>query len=260
MKAFVRLLWKDLEESKLPILINCGITIVWLLFLRYRLETGWPLEAVAALALLPMGFLPFWFMWQTYQSLRSEWRDDTIYTLLALPVPGWFITLAKMMALLLEYTITAAVWVIGLLAVFWAPFRPELTELFSLLPVTWFLKNGLLIYLATVAIYASFITYVQLAYIVAKIVGRFHGLVLLWVLLLTGWLTSSVGALLQPIFAWMPKVPLDRLFSLHETTKITTSVPHAIYWDVSGSIGSWLAVVGLFFLSAWLLENYVEVN
>ena len=38
MKAFGRLLWKDLELSRLPMLINGVAAILWQLFLRTRLQ------------------------------------------------------------------------------------------------------------------------------------------------------------------------------------------------------------------------------
>lgn len=260
MTAFVRLLRKDLEGSKYPMLFNAAAAVLWLLFLRYRLESGWPFNAAVALAVLPLAFLPFWFIWQTYQSLRTEWKEDTIYTLLTLPVPGWLINLSKMVALLIEYTVVAAAWVIGGAVIFWTAFQPELGELLELVPLTWFIKNGLIVYIFSLAVFAAFITLVQLGYVVGKIIGRLQGLILLWVLLLAIWIMQAAGALLQPLFAWVPKIPLERLFSLHAIPRVVVHPPQAALWDISGSIGSWLALVGLFLLGAWLLENVVEVD
>lgn len=260
MTAFLRLLKKDLEGSKYPMLFNAAGAVLWLLFLRYRLESGWPFDVVAALAVLPLAFLPFWFVWQTYQSLRTEWKEDTIYTILTLPVPGWLINLSKMVALLIEYTIVTAAWVVGGMLNFWSALQPQLGELLQVVPLTWFIKNGLLIYLFSLAIFATFIALVQLGYIVGKIIGRLQGLILLWVLLLASWIMQVAGALLQPLFAWVPKIPLDRLFGFHEIPRFVVEPPQTLLWDISGSIGSWMAVIGLFYLGAWLLEHVIEVD
>jgi hypothetical protein len=259
MKAFGRLLWKDLELSRLPMLINGVAAILWQLFLRTRLQQGWPAEAVAALLFLPMAFLPLWFVWQTYQSLRTEWREDTIYTLLALPVPGWKITLSKLTALLIEYTVVVGIWALGGLVIYWSPLSTLVAELFQGITLSWFIRNGFLLYLMSLGVFASFIIYMQVAYITAKVVGRFHGLVLLWVLLLQGWVVDTVGTVLQPVFAWLPSIPLHRLFNLDQVPQAFMDSSQVL-WDLSGSIGSWLAFAGLFFLGAWLLENFVEVN
>src|SRR5690606_8269805 len=59
----------------------------------------WPVEAVTALSLLPTGFLPLWVLWSALHLYRQEWRENTHYLLLSLPVPAWKITLPKLAAL-----------------------------------------------------------------------------------------------------------------------------------------------------------------
>ncbi len=260
MRAFGRLLWKDLEISRLPMLINGGAAVLWHVFLRTRLLMGWSPETVAVLSLLPMAFLPLWFIWQTYQSLRVEWREDTVYTLLTLPVPGWKIVLSKLIALLIEYTVVVGVWVVSGLVVYWSPLQILLHDLFQTVSLGWFVRNGFLFYFASLAVFAGFIIYMQVAYITARVMGRFHGLVMVWVLLLQTWAVNRIGALLQPVFEWVPHVPLYRLLDLSALPRTLVDPTQGLFWDLSGSIGSWLAVIGLFFLGAWLLENFVEVS
>ena len=81
MKRFLRLLGKDLEASKLPILFNSGLSIVWIAFLRYRYEAGWSLGMVFILMTIPLTFLPIWLMWQTYQrcGLNGEKKQPIHY-------------------------------------------------------------------------------------------------------------------------------------------------------------------------------------
>ena len=49
---------------------------------------------------VPMGFLPLWALWTSVQLYRQEWRENTSYLMLSLPVRAWKITSAKLAALL----------------------------------------------------------------------------------------------------------------------------------------------------------------
>jgi len=259
MKPFLRLLRKDLEACKLPILFNCGISIIWLLYLRYRFSITQSMEIVLGLMLVPLVFIPFWILWQAYQSLRSEWRENTVYSLLLLPVPGWKILLSKWMALLIETTIIVVVFLITSLICFFEPIRNSFGEILRFMPTAWYIRNGLLIYVSVLFLFSGWIIAMQTAFVVGKLVGRFSGLVALWTLLLISWLSDRVGIVLQPLFQWVPPIAVERLFKL-ETLTWYLGDSLTISWNYSASVGSWLTMLGLFFLSSWLLANCVEVN
>jgi len=259
MKRFLRLLGKDLEASKLPILFNSGLSIVWIAFLRYRYEAGWSLGMVFILMTIPLTFLPIWLMWQTYQTLRTEWREKTTYTLLLLPIPGWQITLSKWTALLIEFTIVLAALVGSALLFFLGPINEYYGSFLQAVPLIWFLRNGFLLYLGALATFSSFIILVQLAFIVSKLVGRFRGLAALWTLLLATWLVERVGIILDPLFRWLPPIHIEQLFRLDVIAQYTNYTPEIAY-HYSAEVGSWLATLGLFLLSSWLLENWIETD
>ncbi len=259
MKQFLRLLRKDLETSKFPMLFNSALVIIWIGFLRYQFESNWSIRVIVGLMTIPLTFLPLWLIWQTYQSLRSEWRDNTIYTLLLLPVPGWQINLSKLVALLIEFTTVMAVYIIATLSAFKVPIQYFIGDIFSTVPLSWFLRNGLILYVVAMAIFARFIAFVQLAYIAGKLVGKVRGLIVLWVLFLATWLTQWMGYLLKPFFRWLPALKVHQLLQFHALEPITHSSPEII-WDYSGNFGSWLTVIGLFILGSWLLQNYIETD
>ncbi|HHT36380.1 MAG TPA: hypothetical protein GX019_04305 [Firmicutes bacterium] len=259
MKRFFSLLRKDLETSKLPILFNSGLAVVWITFLRYRYQAGWPIRAAFALMFVPLTFLPIWLMWQTYQTLRVEWREKTTYTMLLLPVPGWQIMLSKLVALLIEFTAVLAVFVGSVLVLFYGPINDSYGYLLKAVPLNWLIRNGILLYLGAVALFSSFVIFVQLAFIVGKLVGRFRGLVALWTMFIGSWLVERIGIILQPLFGWVPHLQIDRLFRLDVIARLTDYSPEIAY-DYSAKIGSWLATIGLFILSSWLLENWVETD
>ncbi len=253
MKRFLRLLRKDLQAGLLPMGFLSGITIIIMFFVRFRIATaGWPIETSLAAISFPLVFLPLWLLWQSFQTLRSEWREDTVYTLLVLPVPGWQVMAAKLLAIWIEYTVLLGVTIVGTLVFF----PPIVQEAMNFLPgVAWVVRTGVLVYLISLMMLASVIIFVQLAFVVSKMVGRLQGLVALWTLMLSSWLVEKLGALLEPIFRWVPTLPLHKMFRLEEIRQGIVAD-----WDVAPEIGTWLGVIAILILTSYLFEHYVEVN
>lgn len=250
MSSFLHLLRKDLEAIRWSAGIISGVTIGLMVFLRYRLATGWPQDLVSVLMILPLMFLPFWLLWQSFQGLRTEWRENTIYTLLCLPVPGWQIILAKLSTVMVEYTLLLTVIAAGNFA-----FNPLVQGFMASIPTLWLVRNGILLYLGGLFSVAFFVVFIQLAFVVSKMVGRLQALVALWALFLAFWLAGKLGWLLEPLFRWIPPIPLHRVFRLDEIGRNSTS-----YWHIGFNTGKWLTALALFWLTGYLLENYVEAN
>ena len=253
MKRFLRLLRKDLQASLLPMGFLSGITIILMFFTRFKISTrGWPVEATLVAVAIPLVFLPLWLLWQSFQTLRSEWREDTVYTLLVLPIPGWKVMLAKLLTLWIEYTVLLAVILIGTLLFL----GPVVQEAMEVLPsVIWTVRNGLLLYLFSLAMLAAVVIFVQLAFVVSKMVGRVQGLVAIWTLVLSGWFIDKLGMLLEPLFRWVPRLPVHKLFQLEDVRRGIV-----IEWNLAPEIGTWLGILAMFVLTSYLFEHYVEVN
>ncbi len=142
-----------------------------------------------------------------------EWREDTVYTLLSLPVPGWWITLSKLVRVWIEYTLIVAVVATGNLLLFSDVVRLFLGDV----SVTALGRILFLFYLSSLAIIAVFVTIIQLVFVVSKLVGRAQGLVALWAGILALWTTGAISRLLEPpLFRWVPPISVDRLFRLGE--------------------------------------------
>lgn len=253
MKRFWKLLRKDLEGSRVPTLFLSGIILALMAYVRYRIATGaWiPPTLIVAVA-VPTAFCPLWLIWRSFQSLRTEWREDTIYTLLTLPAPGWQIMLAKVVSLCLEYTILYAVTAGGTFLFF----GRLLEDLWNLVPSPgWLAWNLLWVYAVGLVIFAGIFIHVQLAFVVGKMVGRFQGLVYLWVLVLTSWIGDRLAALIRPLFIWLPTL------RLHEFLRLGEVDPSIILeWHPAGQIGLALAAVGFLFVTGYLFEHFVEIN
>ena len=69
-------------------------------------------------------------------------------------------------------------------------------------------------YVGGLLLFAALAIQVQLAYVVSKMVGRAQGLVALWAWILAIWFCTRVSELLQPLFSWLPPVPLLELLRL----------------------------------------------
>ncbi len=253
MKRFLKLLSKDLEASRLPVFFLASITLALMAFLRLRIAQGaWDPEVFVLGVIAPMTFFPLWLIWRSFQTLRVEWREDTVYTLLVLPVPGWQVMLAKLASLLVEYSVlfTAAVGGTFLFS------SGLMDELWEVIPGSgWLAWNVLWVYVTGALILGAVAVHVQLAFVVSKMVGRLQGLVALWVLILSTWLVDRAAVLLEPLFRWLPTIRLHELLQLNKVN------PGIIFeWQPAGQIGAVVATAGLLLLTGFLFEHFVEIN
>lgn len=252
MAKFLRLLRKDLEASRWPIGVFSGLIILLMLLFNYKISTGWAPESALIAVSLPLMFLPLWLVWQSFQTLRTEWKEDTVYTLLVLPVPGWYLTLAKILALLVEYTVILAVTLGGAKLILGSIFSENL----PLASLGWLIRNGLIVYLFSLCVLVAVIIFIQLAFVVSKMIGRLQGLVALWVLVLANWLVNQLGFLVEPLFRWLPPLPIDRIFRLEQ---VNLKFEYLNY-QLAPKMGTILGIILLFALTGWLMEHFVEIN
>ena len=261
MKRFCKLLRKDLEASRLPVLFLSGATLALMAYVRLRLanspvfvetaESYWPSGYLVLALILPITFFPLWLVWRSLQTLRSEWREDTIYTLMALPVPGWQVMLSKLIGLCVEYTTLFVVTMGGFLL-----FLGRVLELDRVLPgPAWVAVNAFWVYVGGLLLFAALAVQVQLAFVVGKMVGRAHGLVALWAWILAVWFSTRVSGLLQPLFSWLPPVPLHELLRLDELGEGVLLLVYPEKYVVFG-----LVTVLFFILTGLLFERHMEIS
>ncbi|WP_338825607.1 hypothetical protein MHOCP_12240 [Moorella humiferrea] len=99
-----RLYRKELRDLRLESMVVLGLILLWNLFLYYKAGTAtWPpgTHLVFSLMMLVItGFLP---LIESFKIWGDEWKNNTVYLLLSLPVNGQQVVLAKLLAVLTQF-------------------------------------------------------------------------------------------------------------------------------------------------------------
>ncbi len=247
MKDLSRLLYKDLKLNRFFLIFLPVITGLWHVFLTSRpgLWQGMPPAAIP-LAFLPLILLPFWALLVGFNSWRQEWREKTIFLLGTLPVSGIKLVTAKLLALLALVIIILVVFIISLIVFI------DMTIIQESIGLNMFFIEGakiLLLFLFFITIIAVL---TQWTYITSRLVERFSGLAAFLIFFISAWGIVRAGALLQPVFAWVP------LITFSDFTITDNGYSSSVYLDMS-NILSLLAVAALLHLaSGYLLEREID--
>lgn len=247
---------KELFGHKADFALLGGALLVWAAFLVSRVGV-WSIELIFVLYWFPSGFLPLWAIWTSVQLYRQEWRENTSYLMLSLPVRAWTITSAKLAVILtgvvgFSLVILAGGWLI----VVRSGIIPELgrADLFEWVPMDWVVQMGVLSYAWSVAGLLVIALIAQLAYVFSRIFARFQGLVMAWTWLLTIWLMGRVGDIGGRLLAWMPDFHLRVFDFAGEGARLqSVAIESGPFWALA------LFVVGVYALLNLTLERAVEV-
>lgn len=248
---------KELLGNRSLTLFLLGAFTVWTLWLLSKAGT-WAPEALLAAYLAPAtGIVPMWALWTAVQLYRQEWRENTSYLMLSLPVRAWKITTAKLAALLtgavgFSLLFLAGTWMLLMRTGVWADLVHR--NAFALVPLEWMVKTGFMIYTGILAGLIVVALAAQFAYVFSRLFARFQGLVMLWTWLLTFWLMAWTADVGGRLLAFLPDFQL-RLLS------VRSGVPEfEVVVIESGPIwATLLFVIGLFWLLNAVLERAVEV-
>lgn len=90
-----RLLQKEAIQALPTVLVFTVVLVAWYAFLYTRTGRWSGIITILPLAMLPWGFIGPWTLWRCVATLRQEWPGNHMHLLLALPVPGWYVTSVK---------------------------------------------------------------------------------------------------------------------------------------------------------------------
>lgn len=250
---FAKLLRKELESYKVPVFFLAAAIVLWGIFLWTR-ASKWHPDAILGLCLLPITLVIFWSFLSAVLRLRQEWDGNHVHLILPFPVHGWYITGAKVLATLLEMMALTLLVIVCALAVGRNSFLlrvGDLPTVYGAADIVSMSLQALLVFwlsLCTVTVV------VQFACISGRLYERFSGLISVWVLVLSVWVSVRFGALVEPALRWLPDLKFKSVRMINDymsfETVMVSSAPLA-------SALLWALI--LFFAGSWLLERQVEI-
>jgi len=233
-----------------------GAIVVWIIFLLSRIGI-WRPDVITGVYWLPMGFLPLWVLWTSVQLYRQEWRENTSYLMLSLPVRARVITSAKLAVLvtgIVGFTllILAGGWIVAARTGFLGSIvrHPE----FAKVPTEWIIKMSLFGYGGLVVGLVVLGLISQFAYLFSRLFTRFQGLVMVWTWILMIWLLGVAADLGSVIFGWLPDFYLRSLTIFFDTPEFSL-----VRVESGPIVAVALLLIGIYSLLNVLLEQVVEV-
>lgn len=255
MTAYMQLLKKEMRQTAPMMLLFGGGLVLWIVYLFSKAGV-WPGHLPFILALAPSGFIPFWALWRSFYGLRQEWNGDHMYLLLALPIPGWYVTSTKMLSTLIEMFVYVALIVSGSLILYFsveeAVLPWELVREAQLLRMAW------LVSLLTTIVLFSGMFIIQFSYVFSRLINKFRGLFAVAVGIVSSWLVIRIGAFVAPLLRWIPDVKLPNVnlvqnIDSHELELLTFFV------DPAPVVAVFLGAFVLFVFGSIILERDVEL-
>ena len=251
--AWWQLFVKEIRQAAGPALVFSLLIVLWLGFLYTRVGK-WPNLVPFVLGMSSLAFLPFWALWRSFYGLRQEWTGNHMYLLLALPVPGWYITSTKLLVAVVELFWYAGLILVGTGSMFLLFSDGAANVQLELLRETSVLGTAVrAAALQAIALLIGMII-IQFAYLFGRLVNRRRGLMTLATGAVSGWFVFRVGGLLAPLLQWFPDMTVQSLIIENNDIYTTTT-----YIGVAPVIGSLLAAVLLFVLGSVILERDIEL-
>jgi len=210
-------------------------------FVSVRIGGAAEMDPYIFFALMPIALIPLWAPAASYQSLSGEWSGNTISLLKGLPVGGYSVMGAKLLATMTYFTALSMVAGVGAIFVIWRTLLPQ--------DHTFIFVFAAYAYGPYWLVAAVLAVVGQLTFLVGRTVERWRGGVRVAALLLQAWFLQRFGGLLRPAFQWVPDLTLPNS---------PASYPGPVI-DSSTGIALILGTALLFALGGWLLDRVAEV-
>lgn len=252
MKKFFQLYRKELSGSRNLFLTLLGLIIGIDLFLVTRVRS-WGYWTALHVTLIPLIFLLIWAMFRAFMLTREEWKEGTAPFLRSLPISGWGIVGAKLLAAFTEWLFLSLATVLfsGLFyatAPLWGVEWPTLPDLFfSERTVQFIVLSGLNFALGIIMTGLIF----QLAYLLGRTVNRFNGLVSFACTVLLFYLTAKGNDLLSRLFANLPGISPEMIsLSPNANADLTYLKLNMVVMLIEFAL--------LFVVTGWVMEKKAE--
>lgn len=240
---------KELREGA-PFGIVIGILLTGLIVFLSAMSPRWGENTTFALSFMPLVIIPFYALFQGFTAYRSEWKEDTVYTLMSLPVPGWFFSLTKWLATMTYFTAFTLLNLALILLFYWRMTFTAFETVPGVIGLMQMIKVFILIYLAYWL--GSAISYIigQFSFLTSRLVNKGKAIIGGITVLTSFWIFFRLGGLLTGLLGWLPDL-------------------HVGIWNYDTGyyarldLAPWIALIlvaaGLIYLGAWMLERILEV-
>ncbi|OAS14857.1 hypothetical protein [Paenibacillus oryzisoli] len=208
------------------------------------------MDVTMVLALiLPYLFLAAIALGTGYYQLYTEWKSNSIYLLLSLPMRGWKVLTVKLAAVI-ALLIVSSVWIaasygILLLRSQWEELSKS-QDWSSIMP-NLFNVAGNFFWMGVLTLLLLLIL-VQFTYLCGQLVAKFKWIVMLIAFLGILWLVLRISPLIAGLLAWMPEMVIGG----GESSDVA-------FLHSGAFIGIALLCIGLTALNGFIFEKEVEV-
>ncbi|MTI56928.1 hypothetical protein [Geosporobacter ferrireducens] len=183
---------KDLKASRFELLLIVGIILAVNLYIFYKTTTGWPPQAGFVMNVGGTITIFIAIFIKAFITVRNEWKENTVYLMMSLPVSGRMIFLSKMLSLLTQWIALEALLGLSAFLFLRGMMTPDSWGKLAEIPFEFkieVVKLGFLIFLgATQALILAFFSSV-----VGKLFKKFSGLITFGTFIAGSILTSKVS-------------------------------------------------------------------
>ncbi|MCI3923169.1 hypothetical protein MO973_23370 [Paenibacillus sp. TRM 82003] len=202
---FARLYRKEVKGIFPLFVVFAAVVVAWHAFILYKSET-WDHDLVFVLSLImPFVAAGLLAVGASYAQLHTEWRTNSIYLLMALPMAGWKVLTAKLLSALTLLIGSAAAVGISFAALLLRAKWEELTgnaELQFMLPTLISLTWN--VFWLSCLSAALVMILVQFAYLCGQMAARLKWLFVLCAFVGGLWLVIRITPPLSGLFLWTP--------------------------------------------------------
>lgn len=252
--TFTKLFLKEMRSLRMNFVIFLAIIFVLDVFLITRVST-WGFWNVVLVSLTPLLLLIFLGMLQAFLLVRDEWKAGTAPFLRSLPVSGWGIVGAKMLAAFAIWIVMSLV-VLALSGIIYASAPLFDMEWLPLADLPWArISTSIVIFglgIMAAVLFGGIV--LQSAFLLGRIVNRFSGLlsdVAAGIALM--FLTSRVGDWLVEVLSFFPVIRFEALII---TSQGLTLMPQEL--STAAILVLILELGLLFWVAGWLMEKKAE--
>lgn len=206
-RMFSALYGKELRDLAAEIIIVAALAVVVNVFLFFRLNHTQYMHILIVPNMMLLGLAGFLPLISSFKLIYREWKGNTIYMLLSLPVKGASVLGAKAAAVLTQYVVGTMTVMISAVLLSLALAGPDIASAIQELYIatnvnlTQLAVTGVLFYLLSMAGLLYLVSISFGSQMVGKLVRTYSGLVTLVVFVALLYIMQTLGGLLANQFS-----------------------------------------------------------